>query len=172
MKRRNIYLLIMAGVFVVAGPGAIAQIQEFTGGPSVGSGLAQFHEYTHVVASSNQRNVQQADAANCVDGEAAGYACDGVDLLGHIPVEDLPLSFVNDIWGWTSDAGTDYAIMGGTEGTVFVDLSDPRDPVNVGFLPAQDPGPRGCRSGVTSRCTTTTPSSCPSRLTTACRSST
>ena len=77
-------------------------------------------------------------SATCVDGVAADtYRCKGIDMLDHLWLEDLGLSFANDMWGWTDPAtGTDYAIVGGTEGTVFVDLSNPRKAEVVGTLPA------------------------------------
>lgn len=41
------------------------------------------------------------------------------------------------MWGWTDPSnGKDYAIVGGTEGTVFVDISNPKDATVVGMLPA------------------------------------
>ncbi len=72
----------------------------------------------------------------CVDGMAGEFACDGVDMLSHVPREDLGLSFVNDIWGWTDRNKDHYALIGGTEGTVFVDVSNPRRPDIVGTLPS------------------------------------
>lgn len=76
--------------------------------------------------------------APCVRGMAADtWACDGVDLWGHVPLDGLGLSFVNDMWGWTDPAtGRDYALVGGIEGTTFVDVSDRKRPVVVGMLPA------------------------------------
>ncbi len=75
-------------------------------------------------------------AARCRGGMAAEFPCQGIDLLAHVPREDLGLSFVNDIWGWSDKRGDDYALVGGTEGTVFVDVSNPRRPDVVGTLPS------------------------------------
>ncbi len=49
---------------------------------------------------------------------------------------------VNDIWGWT-DPGTEHeiAIVGRSDGTAFVDLTDPYNPVMLGDLP-KTPGSR------------------------------
>jgi hypothetical protein len=90
------------------------------------------------------------------------------------------------MWGWTDRAqkgkkgkkakrgkkASDYALVGGTEGTVIVDISKPTRPDVLGILPAHTPSTRTRRSGVTSRSTATTCSSSPSRQGTACRSST
>ncbi len=75
--------------------------------------------------------------AKCKQGKAAEFSCDGVDMLSHISREQLGLSFVNDIWGW-DDPRTrrHYALVGGAEGTVFVDITKPRRPDIVGTLPS------------------------------------
>jgi choice-of-anchor B domain-containing protein len=42
----------------------------------------------------------------------------------------------NDIWGWTDPLdGRDYALVGRSNGTAFVDVSDPANPVYLGTLP-------------------------------------
>jgi choice-of-anchor B domain-containing protein len=42
----------------------------------------------------------------------------------------------NDIWGWTDpETGREYAIVGLENGTSFVDVTDPTDPVYLGKLP-------------------------------------
>jgi choice-of-anchor B domain-containing protein len=76
--------------------------------------------------------------APCRNGMAAGmFPCDGVDLLSWLDHDALGVTFVNDIWGWTDPrTRKDYALVGATEGTVFVDISDPRRPVVLGILPA------------------------------------
>ncbi len=41
----------------------------------------------------------------------------------------------NDIWGWTDPLdGEEYVIMGLTGGSSFVRVTDPRNPVVMGFL--------------------------------------
>jgi len=76
-------------------------------------------------------------AAKCKRGKARGFRCDGVDMLSHVSRQQLGLSFVNDIWGW-HDPRTrhNYALVGGTEGTVFVDVTKPKRPDIVGTLPS------------------------------------
>lgn len=42
----------------------------------------------------------------------------------------------NDIWGWVDPLDNrEYALVGRTDGTSFVDVTDPVNPRNVGFLP-------------------------------------
>jgi choice-of-anchor B domain-containing protein len=76
--------------------------------------------------------------APCVRGMAAGtYPCHRIDMMSHLSLADLGLSFVNDMWGWTDPrTGRDYALVGGTEGTVIVDVTRPKRPDIVGTLPA------------------------------------
>src|SRR5919106_2836426 len=73
----------------------------------------------------------------CVNGMSAGtYACDDVDMLSRLSLADLGLTFGNDSWGWTDPTTRrDYALMGGSEGVAIVDISSPRNPDVVGFLP-------------------------------------
>ena len=82
--------------------------------------------------------------APCVRGMAAGtYPCDRIDMMSHLSRADLGLSFVNDMWGWTDPrTRRDYALVGGTEGTVIVDITDPKRPDIVGTLPAHTLDPQ------------------------------
>ncbi|MDJ0946554.1 MAG: choice-of-anchor B family protein [Kiloniellales bacterium] len=76
--------------------------------------------------------------AACKRGLAAGqYPCKDVDLLAHIDIAELGVSFVNDIWGWTDPkTRREYALLGATEGTLAIDVTRPLRPKVVGFLPA------------------------------------
>ncbi len=102
--------------------------------------------------SSAKGNARTLDAP-CVDGLAAGvFACDGVDLAGHVSMTEMRLgrqdepAGVNDVWGWTDEDGRDYALLGTTEGTVFVDISTPTAPQPLGMLPtASDVGSNSWR---------------------------
>ena len=43
---------------------------------------------------------------------------------------------MNDIWGWVDpEDGTEYAIIGRTNGTAFIDVSDPLNPIYIANLP-------------------------------------
>jgi choice-of-anchor B domain-containing protein len=62
-----------------------------------------------------------------------------VDLLSFLPVKDIGGERgirLNDIWGWTDpETGSDYALVGASEGLSIVDISDPKRPVVMGMLP-------------------------------------
>lgn len=43
---------------------------------------------------------------------------------------------LNDVWGWVDEeTGKEYAIVGRTNGTSVVEVTDPDNPVDVGFFP-------------------------------------
>ena len=72
----------------------------------------------------------------CVGGLAAGYPCNDYDLMSHLTNSYLGASEGNDSWGWTDpDTGKEYALMGLDNGTAFVDISDPVNPIYLGKLP-------------------------------------
>lgn len=76
--------------------------------------------------------------ADCVGGNAADFACSGVSLRARVPFEEMGGTAGNDIWGWfDTTAGNEYALVGMTNGTAFVDISDPENPVFLGRLPTQ-----------------------------------
>jgi choice-of-anchor B domain-containing protein len=82
---------------------------------------------------------------NCTGGLAEQYSCKEVDLLAYLPIEALGGAQgvkLNDIWGWTDpQTGKEYALVGRMDGTSFVDISDPLNPVFVGDLPKTDGSP-------------------------------
>ena len=72
----------------------------------------------------------------CVNGSAGGYPCARIDVESFVPSNMMGGGRTNDIWGWTDPmTGTEYAIVGRTTGTSFLDLSNPGAPVYVGNLP-------------------------------------
>ena len=82
------------------------------------------------------QDLKSASLTPCVGGTAAGYPCNNIDLLAFMPLSAIGGGSGNDIWGWTdSTTGKEYAIMGRTTGTSFVDISDPINPIYLGNLP-------------------------------------
>ena len=73
----------------------------------------------------------------CVLGMAATFPCRNVDLASFLPLADIGGGQANDVWGWTDPlTGKEYALLGRSTGTSFVDVSDPEHPVYLGNLPA------------------------------------
>lgn len=80
-------------------------------------------------------------ATPCVGGMAGPYPCENVDLMTFMPLSTFNANSANDIWGWTDPLdGKEYALMGVFNGTVFVDVTDPVNPVYLGKLPTQTSG--------------------------------
>ncbi len=78
---------------------------------------------------------------DCVNGMAGDFACNGFDFSKRVSLEDFGAGSGNDIWGWTDpDDGTEYALMGLNNGTGFVRISDPENPVLVGTMATQTVG--------------------------------
>ena len=74
----------------------------------------------------------------CVGGFAGSFPCNGYDLQAHFDLNFLNASAGNDSWGWTDpDDGTEYALIGLNNGTAFIDISDPINPIYLGKLPTQ-----------------------------------
>jgi choice-of-anchor B domain-containing protein len=75
---------------------------------------------------------------DCQDAKADQFGCDNVDLISFLPISDMGGGRgvrLNDIWGWTDPiTGKEYALVGRNEGTSFVDVSDPANPIYIGNL--------------------------------------
>ncbi len=72
----------------------------------------------------------------CIDGHAGQYPCKNVDLDAFLPLSGIGGGAGSDLNGWTDPAtGKEYAIMGRSNGTAFVDIGDPVHPLYLGNLP-------------------------------------
>tara|TARA_B100000767_G_scaffold248785_1_gene249947 strand:+ start:172 stop:1440 length:1269 start_codon:yes stop_codon:yes gene_type:complete len=72
---------------------------------------------------------------HCEGGQAGVYPCLGYDLQAIVSLETMEATAGNDIWGWTdSQTGMEYALMGLNDGTAFVDISTPDQPIYLGKL--------------------------------------
>lgn len=76
------------------------------------------------------------------EGQVGPFDCEGVDLLAFVSTSLLREGHwargvrMNDNWGWTDpETGREYALVGRNDGTSFVDVTDPSNPVLVGDLP-------------------------------------
>jgi choice-of-anchor B domain-containing protein len=72
----------------------------------------------------------------CVGGMAGTFPCHNIDLASFLPLSNIGGGTVNDLWGWTDPVtGKEYAIVGRSSGTSFVDISNPESPIYLGNLP-------------------------------------
>jgi choice-of-anchor B domain-containing protein len=75
----------------------------------------------------------------CVNGFAGSYPCEGFDLQSQIPLSTMNSTRANDSWGWTDPLdGKEYAIFCLIEGTAFIDISDPINPIYLGKIPTEN----------------------------------
>ncbi len=76
----------------------------------------------------------------CENGMAGNYPCKDYDLMSHISLSEFSATSGNDSWGWTdSSTRKEYVIMGLDNGTAFIDISNPTEPVYLGKLISQTP---------------------------------
>lgn len=72
------------------------------------------------------------EGANGIAGTGSGS---GILLAANLTMGELdPGQDGNDIWGYTSPSGREYAIMGTTGGTSFVEVTNPGNPQVVGYI--------------------------------------
>ena len=75
---------------------------------------------------------------DCTDGSAGEYPCMGISLESQVDLDSMGGTAGNDIWGWSDgQTGKEYALMGMTNGTAFVDVSNPQSPIFLGRLPTE-----------------------------------
>ena len=76
-------------------------------------------------------------AVECENGVADGYPCSNVDLLSRLSLSQLGNpGNANDIWGWVDPVtGDPYALLGLDTGTAFIRITDPENPLIIGYLP-------------------------------------
>ena len=56
---------------------------------------------------------------------AAQYQSENVDLLSRVALSEFGAEFAEDSWGYVSPSGREYAIIGLSNGTGFVEITDP-----------------------------------------------
>ncbi|MCY4000904.1 MAG: choice-of-anchor B family protein [Bacteroidetes bacterium] len=117
------------GTFLGKGSTRIATLNSETGEWAVSDPLKTGKEV--VLLSSG--------AADCTEGVAGQFDCGNIDLLSYMTIEDLggsPGVTANDLWGWVDpETSREYAVIGRSNGTAFVDVTDPTNPVFIGDLP-------------------------------------
>ncbi len=94
---------------------------------------------TRVISEALAFDPVTGGAVECVDGMAGRFPCDNYDLISFLPNHTMGGkrgAWANDVWGWKDpDTGNEYALVGLSGRTSFVDVTDPYNPVYVGTLP-------------------------------------
>jgi len=75
----------------------------------------------------------------CSQGMVSRWSCENVDMAAFLPLSQMGgnrASRLNDIWGWTDpQTSQEYALVGRSDGTSFVDVTDAESPKYLGDLP-------------------------------------
>jgi choice-of-anchor B domain-containing protein len=139
LRRRLSGGFLLPGVCLMfALPAASCPVASLDGEMDISSLTPEnFSPIGSVRASDVSTRAQRAAAATqCSGGMAGIYPCNNIDLQSFMPLADIGGGEANDIWGWTDPTdGREYAIMGRTNGTSFVDITDGENPVYLGNLP-------------------------------------
>lgn len=79
------------------------------------------------------------ELVECENDLAGDFPCKDVDLTSFVSMEDLGADRgirTNDLWGWEDpETGREYAIVGLSNATSFVDVTDVYNPRHLGILP-------------------------------------
>ncbi len=82
--------------------------------------------------------ITPSQSFDCESGMAGPYPCKGVDLKGFVPLPALGSPSGNDVWGWTDQKkDREYAIVGTSFNTAFVDVTNAKNPIVVGYMPSE-----------------------------------
>lgn len=98
--------------------------------------LEQTEKYLGVYTASKT----SLSAAPCVGGQSAGLDCVNTELLSRLALSSVSASpgSAADVWGFTDlNSLREYAIVGFSTGTGVFDVTDPENPVEIGFIDGQ-----------------------------------
>jgi choice-of-anchor B domain-containing protein len=103
----------------------------------ISDGIGQYGSQLDEMLKEHQALQQDHSSQECTGGKAGGFNCDAIDLVSHVSLGSFSSkpSAANDIWGHVDlNTGTEYAIIGLTNGTAVVSLADPANPVEIGTV--------------------------------------
>lgn len=113
-------------------------------------GDGQWAQTQVLVSPPDQMGAVLGEERRCSeDGSVDVFECTEVELYAYVPTslltapEDARGVRANDNWGWTDpETGREYALVGRNDGTSFIDITDPMNPVLIGDLPKTPRTPR------------------------------
>ncbi len=130
--------------FDVVGPVAVAGMpfDDYEEGGAVllsRTAGGDWSDQTEVTGQADAFAAVSGKPVECKDEHVAGFECGSVELLSFMPARTLGAKrgvVLNDLWGWTDPtSGREYALVGRTDGTAFVDVTDAGNPRYLGELP-------------------------------------
>jgi choice-of-anchor B domain-containing protein len=93
-----------------------------------------------LVGRQNAAPLSQAAAA-CLQGFAGVFPCQNVDFLSQLRLADLSTrpGSMSNLWGFVDlDDNREYAVVGTSNATVVVEVTDPLNPREVGSVPGNN----------------------------------
>jgi len=116
------------------GEGSVMFLARSAAGAWTSSGIVFPQVTTTAFSAVKGKEVLCAD-----NGKAGEFECGNASLLSFLPIEAIGGkrgTRMNDNWGWTDpQTGREIAILGRTDGTSFVDITDAANPRYLGNLP-------------------------------------
>ena len=93
----------------------------------------------HTVIAHDDPITEKGDLSLGGGGTGGPFATFNVELTAHLPHASIGGAGTGvrgaDIWGWTDVFDNkEYALVSRSDGTAFVDITDPYNPVYLGFL--------------------------------------
>ena len=80
------------------------------------------------------------NAAPAGSGSAGPYPSSNINLLANLPLSAIGGTagvLGSDLWGWNDPStNSEYALFGRTDGTAFVNITNPTNPIYLGSLPS------------------------------------
>jgi choice-of-anchor B domain-containing protein len=77
------------------------------------------------------------ESALCQSGVSSGFACRNIEMQSRVELADIGGGTGSDSWGWKDpQSGRYYALMARSNGTSFIDVTDPVAPLYLGNLPS------------------------------------
>ena len=141
-------IAVAGSVAAVASPGAdhnAGVVTIFERNAATG----EWREHSKLASQPDAMEALTGKERRCSDeGKVGEFACGGAELLSYIPVSKIALNprgvRLNDMWGWIdTKTNREYALIGRIEGTSFVDVTNPSNPIFVGELPKTPGVPDG-----------------------------
>ena len=119
------------------GLGAALLLQQDAAGGWRGAGRVVGEELKYDAMTGSERR--------CQEGKVGPFSCSDVDVASFTPLSQLLGARgvdLSGVWGWTDPStGKEYALVGRSDGTTFVDVSNPGRPVVLGNLPKTEGSP-------------------------------
>ncbi len=133
------------GAVVVVVPGmhhGAGAVMAYSGVPDGGADASTRNSGHMLLSPPDALGAMLGERRECEDGKIGPFDCSEVELLSFIPNSILRDGDwargvrTNDNWGWTDpETGREYALVGRNDGTSFIDITDPVNPVLIGDLP-------------------------------------